>query len=261
MEGWGWDDIKKRRERFTERFRNFFIFDIETVKDSDMFSEIADEKEIEREENGEFLSLPFNRVVSVSYMSVKDGNVERFEAISSEDESELLNHFWTAFRDSHSKNENNKIEVFPVLITINGKDFDVPVIKLRSLKHIPSIKFSTYISIFMDRFDRWEDGYPRYSDRFSKYHIDIPVDLFGKKVSLKNLCYLCGIPVKQEGSGEKVQEFFQNGELEKIARYCAEDVKATALLFSYINENFLFKQYIFPSITQIEVLEPTISVV
>ncbi len=262
MEGWSKKDIIARRKSFFEKYKNFFVFDIETVKDESMFDNIANDKEKERDSNGEFLSVPFHKIVAISFMIVKDGNIETFESFSSQNEFTLLNYFWNNYKKAHSFSQNrSKITRFPVLVSVNGKDFDMPVIKLRSLKYPDKIQERFFMSIYMDRFDRWEDNYPRYTNRYTPYHIDIPVDIFGRKISLKNLCYLCGIPVKQEGEGGLVQEYYQDGDLEKIAKYCAEDVKATALLFSYINRYLLDCVYNFPDFEEILKINPEVNTV
>ncbi len=262
---WSWDSIIEQRKRYTKSFKNFLVFDIETVKDSKMFQEIANEKEKQKDEDGEFLSIPFHRVVSLSYMIIKNGEVIEFKSFSSKNEEFLLQKFWEKFTNSHNfltQNGKKFITSFPVLITINGKDFDMPVIKARTLKYVSSLDHNDtikkFISIFLDKFDKWEDNYPRYTNKYTPFHIDIPVDILGKKMSLKNLCYLCSIPVKQEGEGSKVEEYFNDGNLEKIAKYCGEDVKATAMLFSYINTHFLLNAYPFPSLETLENLEPEI---
>ncbi len=266
MSVWDKDRIEKRRGEYIKNFKNFLVFDIETVKDAQMFEEIADEKERERDQNGEFLSIPFHKVVAVSYLLVKDGEVKKFISISSDDEALVLNEFWEGFREGHTigKDQENNIGItyFPVLISVNGKDFDMPVLKVRSLMHINNLskKSKFYISLYMNKFDKWENEYPQYTSKYTNFHIDIPIDIFGRKISLKNLCYMCSIPVKQEGDGSKVEDYYKNGNYGKIAKYCAEDVKSTAMLFSYINEYMLQNLYDFPSFIDIASVTPEIQV-
>lgn len=277
MEGqnnlWGREKIQNRRKDYSKDFTNFLILDIETIRDTQMIDDIHDQKILKKLEEDEnyFIPHPYHRIVAVSIMSIKmpDGDTI-FKSFASEDEKRLLELFWEYYLKAHSfgvyKTQNGDrkkaISRFPVLITVNGKDFDLPVIKLRSLKYIPDFpdhkKF--IISTYLDRFDKWENDYPRYTMHHTKFHIDIPIDIFNKKISLKNLCYLCGIPVKQEGDGSKVQDYFDNGELEKIAKYCAEDVKATALLFAYINKHLLYETYLFPDMEFIKSLDGDIQV-
>ncbi|WP_456464666.1 hypothetical protein [Persephonella sp.] len=264
---WGKEKIIERRENLYGKFKNFFVLDIETVPDSSMINSISDPKllkKIEEEGDDYFLPHPYHKIVAVSILSIKNAKKINFKTFASQDEFGLLNQFWKEFKKAHSfvKIENSKkaVSVFPVLITINGKDFDMPVIKLRSLKYAQKLEEKFFISIYLDKFDKWENSYPRYTFFHTQYHIDIPVDIFGKKISLKNLCYLCDIPVKTEGEGNQVKEFFLNGDLEKIGNYCSEDVKATAMLFSYINTHFLQNSYPFPPLDLLSNLKPEVKV-
>ena len=256
---WSWSKITERRIKYLSRFRNFLVFDIETVPDEEMLFAVGDEKEIEKFHNNEFLQEPFHRIVAVSLMIIKNKEIIQFFSVSSRDETVLLNTFWNGFKKAHTftnaDNNNIAIKSFPVLISINGKSFDMPVINSRSLKYVNQISNRKFISIFLDNFDRYENDYPNYTNRYSSYHIDIPIDFFGRKMSLKNLCYLSSILAKQEGEGKEVKNYFKNGDLERISRYCLEDVKATAKLFAYINDFFLFRAYQFPTVEEIDSIQ------
>ncbi|WP_457622502.1 hypothetical protein [Persephonella sp.] len=266
---WNWDMIRKKRKDSFEKLKNFFIFDIETVKDISMFEETADEKEIKRELDGEFLPIPFHRIVCVGTMIIKDKEILSFETLSTENEKEALKFFWNSYKrsfnlvkeiDPNDGKLKKHISAFPVLISVNGKSFDIPTILVRTLKYIPELDedLRKFVSIHLDRFDAWEKEFPKYSHRYTKFHIDIPEDIFGRKISLKKLCYLCGIPVKQEGDGKEVQEMFLNGNLKKIGDYCSEDVLATAKLFSYINQHLLYGTYFFPEVDIFDNIEPVV---
>ncbi len=275
---WNSVNIKERREEFSKRFENFLVFDIETVIDEEMFEKVADEKEIEKREKGEFLPNPFHKIVAFSYILIKQQELKLFESFVSKDEKKIIQKFWKIFRKAHSFSRNKdgtySIKNFPVIITVNGKDFDMPVIKLRTLKYINTIddgssldenardfSIKQFVSIYMDRFDKWEDRYPRYTNRYTLYHIDLASDIFGgNKVSLKNMCYLCEIPVKQEGKGNEVYQLYKDGNFDQIARYCAEDVKATSMLFAYINTHLLNNLYKFVSTEILKDINPRIMV-
>ncbi len=262
---WSWDFITQKRNNFTQKFENFLVLDIETVTDKNMLENIGEEKDLEKLENGEFVHFPFHKIVALSCMIIKNKNVETFKTFASNNESFLIKSFWENFQKAHEiiKKENKPmIKHFPVLITINGKSFDIPTIKVRTLKHIKELDntYKKFISIFLDKFDKWEQEYPRYTNRNTFYHIDIPIDIFGNKISLKKLAYLCNIPVKQEGDGTKVEEFYNKNDLERIARYCQEDVKATALLFAYINEHLLFNTYKFPNFEKLKGIQGDIHI-
>ncbi|HRY52472.1 MAG TPA: ribonuclease H-like domain-containing protein [Candidatus Portnoybacteria bacterium] len=123
-------------------------------------------------------------------------------------EKELLEQFW------------QEIKNYDQYITFNGRKFDCPFLALRSgaLKVRPTRNIMPY----------------RYSD---KEHIDLLdqltfYDAF-RKFSLDFYCRSFKLKsVKTEGmSGDKVQEYFKKGKYLEIAKYCADDVKATAELF------------------------------
>ncbi len=230
---------------------SFLVFDIETIKDIPMIEEIADE-ELKKKliEDGEFPAPHFHRVVSISVLTY-DGNDTLFKSWCYPDEEKVLNFFWRAFSRLYQ----------PKLVTFNGKGFDLPVLILRSLQ-FPSMLETKEVDktfrILTDSSDKWENNQPNYLNRYTKYHIDL-IELFGlyRKFSLKAICYLCNIPVKTEGEGNKVEQMFYDGKFEDIARYCAEDVKATALLFSYLNKH-IFKNNDFLDFEKIQKLEPEI---
>ncbi len=230
---------------------SFLVFDIETVKDIPMIEEVAKEEQKKKIlEDGEFPPLHFHKVVAISVLTY-DGRETFFKSWCYKDEEKVLNVFWRAFlRLGH-----------PKLVTFNGKSFDLPVLILRSLQ-FPSMlekeEVEKAFKILTDKSDKWEDNQPNYLNRYTKYHIDL-VELFGiyRKYSLKAICYLCNIPVKTEGEGNKVEEMFVNGKLKEIAKYCAEDVKATALLFSYLNKH-IFKTDDFLDFEEIQKLEAEI---
>ncbi len=268
---WNWDMIVKKREDSFKGFTNFLVFDIETVKDSKMIEDIGNERERELDENNDFLPIPFHRIVSVSVLTVKKMGLEFFECVSTNDEKTAVEFFWEKYiqsfdfvnmKDPNDGQNKKHISSFPVLISINGKSFDIPVLMVRTLKYISDLNESIkkFISIHLDKFDNWEKDFPKYSHRYTKFHIDLPEDIFGRKISLKNLCYLTGIPVKEEGEGDEVLEMFKNGDLERIGRYCSEDVLATAKLFAYINQHLLYRSYNFPDIKFFEGIEPKIKV-
>ena len=89
-----------------------------------------------------------------------------------------------------------------------------------------------FIDDLRQELDKWEKEKANYTNRYSKYNIDL-IEMLGcrRKHNLNAMCSLCGIPVKNEGKGNEVLTYYQNGDFEKIAKYCAEDVKATYLLY------------------------------
>ncbi len=232
----GADEIDSRRADKFDRYERFLIFDIETVVDEGMLKEVGEERDLKRFHEGEFMHPAYHRVIAVSMMGIEGMRVRFFISRASRFEDALLKTFWNRFLSMIGRDGNNL--KFPVLITVNGKNFDVPVVLLRSLKHIDRFDDNERTSVmhFTDMSaEKYDPDHPYYMSRFTRYHIDIGNDIFGSRVSLKKLAHLSGISAKLEGRGEDVHKYFRKGDLERIARYCAEDVRATALIFSRIN--------------------------
>lgn len=113
------------------------------------------------------------------------------------------------------------------LISFNGRGFDLPVIKLRSLAH------GLQASWLFQRGDKWSN----YSSRYDMvWHVDMADVLadFGAARGMPKLdevCTLAGLPGKLDISGSKVYELHNAGKLEDIRNYCETDVLNTYLLY------------------------------
>ncbi len=124
------------------------------------------------------------------------------------DEKQILKGFWQG------------VEHYSKVITFNGRSFDAPFLVLRSIYH--GIPINKNLIPY------------RYSNQ---YHFDImdQLSFYGasRKYSLSALCDFLNIKnPKDEGvSGLEVNNLFAKKEYEKIAEYCARDVKATAELY------------------------------
>ncbi|MDL1973156.1 MAG: hypothetical protein LWW78_07955 [Deltaproteobacteria bacterium] len=237
-------------------------FDIETIPDEKLAISVLGEEgdtldevlERQRKRYGKervedvFLSPPFHKIISLS-MFLRflrpDNTVERVWMAMTPNlpEEEILKRFWKIIGNIVQKakvySKDNPVPEHPYIITYNGKNFDIPVLIARTLKHREFIvrqKFengavASGLSTFFDDEDRWEREKANYTYRHSRYNIDLLGILGGYRQSLYTICSLCNIPVKTEGRGNEVVSYYKNREFEKIARYCAEDIKATYLLY------------------------------
>lgn len=110
----------------------------------------------------------------------------------------------------------------PVLVSYNGRSFDLPVIALRSLCH--GISLGWY---YRERNVRY-----RYSD---EGHLDLCDWLADhgatRSGSLDAVARLIGLPGKLGVDGSQVEGLYQSGQLAEIQKYCLSDVAQTALLF------------------------------
>jgi len=110
----------------------------------------------------------------------------------------------------------------PVLVTYNGRSFDLPVIALRALCHGVSIGW----------YYRERDVRYRYSEQG---HLDLCDWLADhgatRSGSLDAVARLIGLPGKVGVDGSQVEGLYKAGQLDLIQRYCLADVAQTALLF------------------------------
>jgi predicted PolB exonuclease-like 3'-5' exonuclease len=110
----------------------------------------------------------------------------------------------------------------PVLVTYNGRVFDLPVIALRSLSH--GVPLGWY---YRDKGVRY-----RYSD---EGHLDLCDWLADhgatRSGSLEAIVKLIGLPGKIGVDGSQVEGMYRAGQLAAVQSYCLSDVVQTALLF------------------------------
>lgn len=129
-------------------------------------------------------------------------------------EDELLRSFW------HLANHAE------LVVTYNGRGFDVPFLQVRSLVHgIPSR---------VDLMSRPNSLRP---------HLDL-YRLLGQgragSTSLDVVCWALGVPSpKTHMDGSQVGPAYQRGEIEAIAEYNAADVRATIAVYQRIRDRLL----------------------
>jgi len=110
----------------------------------------------------------------------------------------------------------------PVLVTYNGRSFDLPVIALRALCHAVPLGWYYRDKSVRDR--RSDAGHLDLCDWLA----DHGAVRAGK---LDALTRLIGLPGKGDINGSQVEGLYQSGQLELVQKYCLGDVVQTALLF------------------------------
>jgi hypothetical protein len=112
------------------------------------------------------------------------------------------------------------------LISFNGRNFDIPVIKLRTLLH------QLQAGWLFQRGDKWSNYNSRYD---MVWHVDLAdvMSDFGsfRGMKLDEVCTLAGLPGKLDIAGNKVYELYNDGKLNEIRDYCETDVLNTYLLY------------------------------
>jgi predicted PolB exonuclease-like 3'-5' exonuclease len=110
----------------------------------------------------------------------------------------------------------------PVLVTYNGRSFDLPVIALRSLCH--GVSLGWYYREKNVRYRYSEEGHLDLCDWLADHGAT-------RSGSLDAVARLIGLPGKVGVDGSQVEGLYLAGQLAAIQRYCLADVAQTALLF------------------------------
>jgi predicted PolB exonuclease-like 3'-5' exonuclease len=214
---------------------NVLVFDIETVPDVEggrrLFGlEGLDDDEVAHvmyakraQETGgksEFLRHHLQRVVAISLVLRTDNRLHIWSlGEPGSGEAELIERFFEGLE-----------RYFPLLVSWNGRGFDLPVLHYRALVH----------GISAPRY--WETGehesgfrWNNYLNRFHERHTDLMDVLAGYEsrayASLHEVATLLGLPGKLGMSGADVWERFRALDIESIRDYCETDVLNTYLVY------------------------------
>lgn len=216
------------------------VFDIETIPDitasqriyDDIPSGISNEKleqalaEKRQEDLGhDFPRLPLHEIVCLSGLWVSSDSMKLF-SLSQENNTEqaILEKFIKSI-EQHA----------PVLVSWNGKAFDVPVLAYRAMLHkltAPRL------------FDQgWIDNnsrYDNYQNRYHHKHTDL-MDVFARfhpkyfqKLDL--ISKFLNLPGKQDDTGEQmdghsVKQLVKDANWQTLTSYCESDVLNTWLIY------------------------------
>jgi predicted PolB exonuclease-like 3'-5' exonuclease len=110
----------------------------------------------------------------------------------------------------------------PILVTYNGRSFDLPVIALRALCH--GISLGWYYRERNVRYRYSEEGHLDLCDWLADHGAT-------RSGSLDAVARLIGLPGKIGVDGSQVEGLYHAGQLAEIQKYCLADVAQTALLF------------------------------
>ena len=114
----------------------------------------------------------------------------------------------------------------PRLVSFNGKNFDLPVLKYRAMK------YEIEAAWLYKSGDKWNNYNQKYS---LDWHCDL-ADAFSDfgasaRVKMNEVCACLNLPGKTGVDGSMVQEYFDQGRLQEIRDYCETDVINTFLLY------------------------------
>ena len=198
----------------------YLILDIETIPDTERWTR---PESVPTSHGGESAFPPTwaHRIVVVGCLWLDHGyRLKRFGVVG--------DHPVSAGTPDHR--ERHLLEDFsrfvgrarPVLVTYNGRSFDLPVIVMRALCHAIALPW-----YYRDRDIRYrysEDGHLDLCDWLA----DHGATRAGK---LDAIARLIGLPGKIGVDGSQVEGLYHAGKLESIQHYCLADVAQTALLF------------------------------
>ncbi len=105
-----------------------------------------------------------------------------------------------------------------VLVTANGKQFDVPFICSRLSLELLSAQNLVYFAEFN----------PLHLLCYN--HFDVLNDITDKTISLNNLCRILNIPPKDQ-DGKGAIKLFSENKFEELEKYCFHDVDITATAY------------------------------
>jgi len=220
--------------------RNLFVFDIETVPDTDAVENLtgftdpnmsARREELERyhleitDGRNAFPRQPFHRVVAISFLEAEIEPAGGGEAYYLKElrsggeagfsETQLLQGFFQYFE-----------RLKPRLVSFNGRGFDLPVLKYRAMVHGIQAPWLHQAG------DKWNSYASRYS---MDWHCDLMEQLseFGAsaRVKLAEVCAAFGYPGKFGVDGSKVAEMIDGGDVNGVRNYCETDVLNTYLIY------------------------------
>ncbi|MEQ8665191.1 MAG: 3'-5' exonuclease [Rhodospirillales bacterium] len=219
---------------------NLFVFDIETIPDTDAVPNLTGvtdpdvavrrqaledyHLEITQGKNP-FPRQPFHKVVAISFLDAEigdDGGRETYHLRELRsggeegfDEKMLVQGFFQHLRSLR-----------PRLVSFNGRGFDLAVLKYRAMVHGIDAGF------LYSAGDKWNSYTSRYSD---DWHCDLMEVLsdYGAsaRVKLNEVCAVLGLPGKVGVDGSQVAGLVDDGNVKAVRDYCETDVLNTYLVY------------------------------
>ena len=206
----------------------YTIFDIETridkhlvrqvyhpdadVSDEEAYSQV--QQQLRQEQGSDFFPLSFHIPISIAVGQVNDERVlTAVETLGGEnaDEETIARAFW------------QRLDRFRgTVVTFNGRGFDLPVLELQALKYgCPAPRY--FSGKARHRFI--EEGHYDLYDFVTNYGAQ------RLRGGLNLLAKMIGLPGKVGIDGSMVQQYWEEGRLAEIHRYCRHDVIQTYFVF------------------------------
>jgi predicted PolB exonuclease-like 3'-5' exonuclease len=194
----------------------YALFDIETRIDWELVEAIEDcsrERYLEELRESTRQSQPFiphfyHLPISIALGIVAGNGLDKLGSLPGPDSKTLATSFWNWLMRFQGEGKAG------VLVSFNGRGFDIPVLEVAALRY--GIPIPQHFK-----------GGNRY--RFqTDCHVDV-MDLLAnygasRAGGLSMYATIVGLPPKQTHGGD-VEALYQAGEIEKINRYCRNDVR------------------------------------
>lgn len=182
------------------------------ISDEEAYTQV--QQQLRQEQGRDFFPLSFHIPISIAVGQVNEGRVlTTVETLGGEnaDEETLARTFW------------QRLDRFRgTLVSFNGRAFDLPVLELQALKYgCPAPRY--FSGKARHRFI--EEGHYDLYDFVTNYGAQ------RLRGGLNLLAKMIGLPGKVGIDGSMVQQYWEDGRLVEIHRYCRHDVIQTYFVF------------------------------
>ncbi len=186
--------------------KSYLVIDIETILDPEL--PIQESSEAER-----LPAPPHHKVVVLGALWLDEGHNPRKLGVLGEfkDEPEILSDFARFLEERR-----------PILVTWNGRGFDMPVIAARCLRH--GVTLRHYYSSRDVRYRFSPEGHLDLMDYLADFGA-------AKPAKLDIVAKLIGMPGKVGVAGKDVGPMVHAGKIQEVRNYCLCDVVQTAAVF------------------------------
>lgn len=205
------------------------VFDIETVPDVATgrqlyasLAQLSDDDALtalialrEAEAGNSFMRQPLHKIACLSFLWVADDKFHlKSLSLNEHSEDEILRIFFRAFDKNPA----------PILVSWNGSGFDLPVIMYRALHHKLSAPKLFNNQNKYGYMSRYSDAHSDMMDKLALYNSY-------NRQKLDTVAAVCGIAGKGDLDGSQVVPMVQQGQWDKLCRYCESDVLNTWFIY------------------------------
>lgn len=176
-----------------------------------------------------FPPLPLHKILTVG-MLIAEIKMHPEVGLQHLEHSYSIRYLTCLYNDDEASMLGQVISYFenepPRFVTYNGRSFELPLLRLRAMRH----------GLKMPWIQRMGDRWDNYDSRYSHgWHADV-MDLLTRygaaaRMKLSEAAICAKLPGKIFGKGSSVFELYKAGRYDEIAAYCEMDVLTTYLLF------------------------------